>query len=62
MSDSRETYSVPFDVRMVLKAYPVTKENFSKALLKVRYDQMDDETQRRAERTLLSLMDGRYFK
>jgi len=59
---TKDDYVMPFDVRMAAKTYPVTKKNFSVALLKIRYDRMDDKTQRRAEKTLLSLQDGRYWK
>ena len=58
----KEYYNVPFDVRQITKVYPVTQKNFSVALIKARYDRMDDKTQRRAEKTLLSLKDGRFWR
>lgn len=59
---NKEDYAMPFDVRAAAKAYAVTNRNFSVALIKMRYDRMDTETQIRAEKTLLSLKDGRYWK
>tara|TARA_S200002703_G_scaffold129009_1_gene115940 strand:- start:1412 stop:1603 length:192 start_codon:yes stop_codon:yes gene_type:complete len=59
---TEDDYVLPFDVRAAMKAYPVTKKNFSVALIKMRYNRMDDKTQQRAEKTLLSLQDGRYWK
>lgn len=61
-TQNKDYYEIPFDVRQVAKMYSVYNKNFSKALIKIRYDRMDDATQRRAEKTLLSLQDGRYWK
>ena len=60
--EAKDEYVIPLDVEIALQAYPVTKKEFSVALLKMRYDSMDDKTQRRAEKTLLSLKDGRFWQ
>ena len=60
--EAKDEYVIPLDVEIALQAYPVTKKEFSVALLKMRYDSMDDKTQRRAEKTLLSLKDGRFWR
>jgi hypothetical protein len=60
--EAKDEYVLPVDVEIALQAYPVTKKEFSVALLKMRYDRMDDKTQRRAEKTLLSLKDGRFWR
>jgi len=60
--EAKDEYVLPVDVEIALQAYPVTKKEFSVALLKMRYDSMDDKTQRRAEKTLLSLKDGRFWR
>lgn len=60
--EAKDEYVMPLDVEIALQAYPVTKKEFSVALLKMRYDSMDDKTQRRAEKTLLSLKDGRFWR
>lgn len=60
--EAKDEYVMPVDVEIALQAYPVTKKEFSVALLKMRYDSMDDKTQRRAEKTLLSLKDGRFWR
>jgi len=60
--EAKDEYVLPVDVQIALKAYPITKKEFSVALLKMRYDSMDDKTQRRAEKTLLSLKDGRFWR
>lgn len=60
--EAKDEYVMPVDVEIALQAYPVTKKEFSVALLKMRYDRMDDKTQRRAEKTLLSLKDGRFWQ
>lgn len=60
--DKNHEYVIPLDVEIALQAYPVTKKEFSVALLKMRYDRMDNKTQRRAEKTLLSLKDGRFWR
>jgi hypothetical protein len=60
--EAKDEYVMPVDVEIALQAYPVTKKEFSVALLKMRYDSMDNKTQRRAEKTLLSLKDGRFWR
>ena len=60
--EAKDEYVMPVDVEIALQAYPVTKQEFSVALLKMRYDSMDNKTQRRAEKTLLSLKDGRFWR
>ena len=60
--EANHEYVIPLDVEIALQAYPVTKKEFSVALLKMRYDSMDNKTQRRAEKTLLSLKDGRFWR
>lgn len=60
--EAKDEYVMPVDVEIALQAYPVTKKEFSVALLKMRYDSMNDKTQRRAEKTLLSLKDGRFWQ
>lgn len=60
--EAKDEYVIPLDVEIALQAYPVTKKEFSVALLKMRYDSMNDKTQRRAEKTLLSLKDGRFWQ
>ena len=60
--EAKDEYVMPVDVELALQAYPVTKKEFSVALLKMRYDSMNDKTQRRAEKTLLSLKDGRFWR
>ena len=60
--DKNHEYVIPLDVEIALQAYPVIKKQFSIALLKMRYDRMDNKTQRRAEKTLLSLKDGRFWQ
>ena len=60
--EAKDEYVMPVDVEIALQAYPVTRKEFSVALLKMRYDSMDDKTQRRAEKTLLSLKDGRFWQ
>ena len=60
--EAKDEYVRPVDVEIALQAYPVTKKEFSVALLKMRYDSMNDKTQRRAEKTLLSLKDGRFWR
>lgn len=60
--EAKDEYLIPLDVEIALQAYPVTKKEFSVALLKMRYDSMNDKTQRRAEKTLLSLKDGRFWR
>ena len=60
--EAKDEYVIPLDVGIALQAYPVTKKEFSVALLKMRYDSMNDKTQRRAEKTLLSLKDGRFWR
>jgi hypothetical protein len=60
--EAKDEYVIPLDVEIALQAYPVTKKEFSVALLKMRYDNMNDKTQRRAEKTLLSLKDGRFWR
>lgn len=58
----REFYCPPADVAELAKIYPISQQKFSEALLKLRYDRMDQATQIRAEKTLVSLHDGRYWK
>ena len=60
--EAKDEYVIPVDVEIALQAYPVTKKEFTVALLKMRYDNMDDKTQMRAEKTLLSLKDGRFWR
>jgi hypothetical protein len=60
--EAKDEYVLPVDVEIALQAYPVTKKEFSVALLKMRYDSMDDKTQRRAEKTLKALKDGRFWR
>lgn len=60
--EAKDEYVIPLDVEIALQAYPVTQRNFSVALLKMRYDRMEEKDQIRAEKTLLSLRDGRYWK
>lgn len=60
--EAKDEYVLPVDVEIALQAYPITKKEFSVALLKMRYDSMDDKTQRRAEKTLQSLKDGRFWR
>ena len=60
--EAKDEYVMPVDVEIALQAYPVTKKEFTVALLKMRYDNMDDKTQIRAEKTLLSLKDGRFWR
>ena len=60
--NSEGDYDMPIDVAAARKSYPVTNRKFSEALIKLRYDRMDRETQIRAEKTLLSRKDGRYWK
>ena len=60
--EAKDEYVLPVDVEIALQAYPITKKEFSVALLKMRYDSMDYKTQRRAEKTLLSLKDGRFWR
>jgi hypothetical protein len=40
---TKQEYEIPFDVRVAAKTYPVTQKNFSVALLKMRYDRMEEE-------------------
>ena len=42
--EAKDEYVMPVDVEIALQAYPVTKKEFSVALLKMRYDSMDDKT------------------
>ena len=49
--ETNHEYVIPLDVEIALQAYPITKKEFSIALLKMRYDRMDNKTQRRAEKT-----------
>jgi hypothetical protein len=58
----KEFYFPPEDVAQLAKIYPVSQQKFSEALLKLRYDRMDKATQIRAEKTLVSLHDGRFWK
>jgi hypothetical protein len=58
----REFYYPPADVTELAKIYPISQQKFSEALLKLRYDRMDKATQIRAEKTLVSLHDGRFWK
>ena len=60
--EANHEYVIPLDVEIALQAYPVTKKEFSVALLKMRYNNMDDKTQRRAEKTLKALKDGRFWQ
>lgn len=60
--EAKDEYVLPVDVEIALQAYPITKKEFSVALLKMRYDNMDDKTQRRAEKTLKALKDGRFWR
>ena len=60
--EAKDEYVMPLDVEIALQAYPVTKKEFSVALLKMRSNSMNDKTQRRAEKTLLSLKDGRFWR
>jgi hypothetical protein len=60
--EAKDEYVLPVDVEIALQAYPITKKEFSVALLKMRYDSMDDKTQRRAEKTLKALKDGRFWR
>ena len=60
--EAKDEYVIPVDVEIALQEYPVTKKEFSVALLKMRYDSMNDKTQRRAEKTLLSRKDGRFWR
>lgn len=57
-----DDYVMGLDVQVVHRTYLVTDRDFSIALLKIRYDAMDDASQRRAEKTLLSLKDGRFWR
>lgn len=57
-----DEYVMGLDIQAVHRAYLVTDRHFSIALLKIRYDAMDDASQRRAEKTLLSLKDGRFWR
>jgi hypothetical protein len=58
----REFYYPPADVAELAKIYPISQQKFSEALLKLRYDRMDKAAQIRAEKTLVSLHDGRFWK
>lgn len=58
----KEFYRPPADVAALAKVYPVSQQKFSEALLKLRYDKMDDATQIRTEKTLLALRENRYWK
>ena len=60
--EAKDEYVLPVDVEIALQAYPITKKEFSVALLKMRYNKMDDKTQRRAEKTLKALKDGRFWR
>ena len=60
--EANDEYVMPVDVEIALQAYPVTKKEFSVALLKMRYNNMDSKTQRRAEKTLLALKHGGFWK
>jgi hypothetical protein len=60
--EAKDEYVIPVDVDIALRAYPVTKKEFSVALLKMRYNNMDSKTQRRAEKTLLALKHGGFWK
>lgn len=60
--EAKDEYVLPVDVEIALQAYPVTKKEFSVALLKMRYNNMDSKTQRRAEKTLLALKHGGFWK
>lgn len=60
--EANDEYVMPVDVEIALQAYPVTKKEFSVALLKMRYNNMDSKTQRRTEKTLLALKHGGFWK
>jgi len=60
--EAKDEYVMPVDVEIALQAYPVTKKEFSVALLKMRYNNMDNKTQRRTEKTLLALKNGGFWK
>ena len=60
--EAKDEYVLPVDVEIALQAYPITKKEFSVALLKMRYNNMDDKAQRRAEKTLKALKDGRFWR
>lgn len=59
--NNKEHYKMPDDVRALMKTYPVSSKNFSVGLLKLRYDRMDSESQRRAEKSLMCLTKGYNF-
>ena len=60
--EAKDEYVMPIDVEIALQAYPVTKKEFSVALLKMRYSNMDGKTQRIAEKTLIALKHGGFWK
>lgn len=54
------TWTKPRDIRQLEKIVPVTKRQFSLELLSMRFNQFDDETQRRALKVMDALRTG-YF-
>lgn len=58
--ESKVTWEKPRDIRQLEKILPVTKRQFSLELLSMRFNQFDDETQRRAIKVMDALRTG-YF-
>ena len=59
-NESKVTWEKPRDIRQLEKILPVTKRQFSLELLSMRFNQFDDETQRRALKVMDALRTG-YF-
>ena len=59
-NESKITWTKPRDIRQLEKIVPVTKRQFSLELLSMRFNQFDDQTQRRALKVMDALRTG-YF-
>lgn len=59
-NESKITWEKPRDIRQLEKVVPVTKRQFSLELLSMRFNQFDDETQKRALKVMDALRTG-YF-
>jgi len=59
-NESKITWEKPRDIRQLEKVVSVTKRQFSLELLSMRFNQFDDETQRRALKVMDALRTG-YF-
>jgi hypothetical protein len=57
-----QEYIPPYDVRFAASTYGVETKKFSIALLKIRYDKLDDAAKERAEKCLLYFKTGKPYK